>query len=993
MKFLNLGIIILFIIALAIPAYAAFSINTEPVPPHNVENIIQESSLEIDPVKLAMPIENEPLDPGCPTDDTYINTDIILTNETCYVNDTNNNGVLIINASDITLDCNGMILIGNRNGYAIHMNKENITIKNCLIKNYSKGIGIETNYSNIFNNTLDFNRLDNIQLKDSTNVNIYNNHIINNIGFFGILLEDSTNVNIYNNHIVNNLVGIELINSTNITISDNNISDNDYSIVDRSTLFTDIKNNLITDAHNTAIFVFDNSTNGSIRNNVINTTLSRGVVISGYGWMIENNSISNFHDGGLVLFESENFIVTHNIFKEGMDNALSFYESGNNTITNNTFCKNNLSLAIFIRFTKNASNNSFYYNNFFKGNMTPPVIDLLNNFWDNGNYGNYWEDYSGIDNNNDGVGDVPYIINVANNTSDNYPLMNPNPNAPPCEPLQNDTEPEIIYSSFKDNISVNVWGMQPDGTNKIQITSHPDYEFCPMWSPDNSKISFTSNRTGNFGLWIMNADSTNQTLVIHNVSGLYGDWSPDGNNLVYASDVISKQWCTIGSMNFNKDCEIYIVSIDGSNVTRLTNDDFDDADPRWSPNGKEIIFISDRTNDTELWLINSDGTNLRQLTFDGKPKGTPAWSPDGSKIAFLEETNNTSIGLWLINSDGTNKRLIKDFNNSFPVFPSFSPDGQKITYTLVDSLAGVNNLYIYVVDIDGINNVRLTTGGPDVCSDWRNGPTGNDTTPPLAPTLFKAILTGANYEDVEISWYASSDEGQIGGTTKYELWKSTEFNGVYSYVRQIPATGSPTYAVTQNLEGDGSPSNYFYFIRSVDTANNTADSWYAGKFAQNLTSGWKFVSIPLEQYDTSLETVLQTLDFDQVRYYNASDIKDNWKGYWTFKSYKGDLKDIDHKMGFWVHVTNDDYLTTAGLVPVSTGIMLYEGWNMVGYPSFINRTIDEALQWIPWTSVEGFDPNLPPFHLKKLLPTDIMSAGNAYWIEVTGNNIWIVYNL
>ena len=191
--------------------------------------------------------------------------------------------------------------------------------------------------------------------------------------------------------------------------------------------------------------------------------------------------------------------------------------------------------------------------------------------------------------------------------------------------------------------------------------------------------------------------------------------------------------------------------------------------------------------------------------------------------------------------------------------------------------------------------------------------------------------------------------------------------------------------------GDGDRGNYFYYVRAYDEANNTAKSWYAGKFVNSLTAGEKFISIPLVQWNTSLEEVLKTLDFDKVWYFNVSDLNDHWKTYMTFKPYKGDLKNIDHKIGFWVNVTNDDNLIIAGLVPRYTEILLYKGWNMVGYPSFINRTVSEALAEVPWISVEAYDNN-PPHYLKELLPSDVMSPGNGYWIEVSNDSIWNVIN-
>lgn len=73
-----------------------------------------------------------------------------------------------------------------------------------------------------------------------------------------------------------------------------------------------------------------------------------------------------------------------------------------------------------------------------------------------------------------------------------------------------------------------------------------------------------------------------------------------------------------------------LVGRDGANWRDLTNDKFFDRYPRWSPDGKQIAFVSDRSGVYEIWTIDADGTNLRQVTFGGLP-GTsfPLWSPDG----------------------------------------------------------------------------------------------------------------------------------------------------------------------------------------------------------------------------------------------------------------------------------------------------------------------------------------------------------------------------
>jgi len=155
-----------------------------------------------------------------------------------------------------------------------------------------------------------------------------------------------------------------------------------------------------------------------------------------------------------------------------------------------------------------------------------------------------------------------------------------------------------------------------------------------------------------------------------------------------------------------------------------------------------------------------------------------------------------------------------------------------------------------------------------------------------------------------------------------------------------------------------------------------------------MEKGKQIASIPLAQADTTLETVLQTLDgsYKHVRYYKSSDQGPHWKSYWTFKKYRT-LFDIDHTMGFWIDITKPDDLVVAGLVPEVTRIELGHGWNFVGYPSFIERTLSQALAGVDWEKAQGYDDN-PPFNLKQLSGTDVMTAGEGYWVWVDLPQSW-----
>ena len=113
-------------------------------------------------------------------------------------------------------------------------------------------------------------------------------------------------------------------------------------------------------------------------------------------------------------------------------------------------------------------------------------------------------------------------------------------------------------------------------------------------------------------------------------------WSPDGSKIAFTS--------AIDGYN-----EIYVMNADGSNIIQLTdNSDWDDVSPAWSPDGSKIAFMSDRDRDDdifEIYVMNADGSNVIQLTNNSDQDGFPAWSPDGSKIAFTSTRDEDMLGI------------------------------------------------------------------------------------------------------------------------------------------------------------------------------------------------------------------------------------------------------------------------------------------------------------------------------------------------------------
>src|SRR5204863_286789 len=128
------------------------------------------------------------------------------------------------------------------------------------------------------------------------------------------------------------------------------------------------------------------------------------------------------------------------------------------------------------------------------------------------------------------------------------------------------------------------------------------------------KITFQSNRNGNFDIFVMNADGSGVTqLTSHPFDEYLPLFSPDGSRIVFG--------------RCHGICDIVVINADGSGVTQLTpNDGFDDDGPVWSPDASQIAFESNRAGDEQIFVMNVDGSDVRQLTFDAGVINTgPHW--------------------------------------------------------------------------------------------------------------------------------------------------------------------------------------------------------------------------------------------------------------------------------------------------------------------------------------------------------------------------------
>jgi hypothetical protein len=266
--------------------------------------------------------------------------------------------------------------------------------------------------------------------------------------------------------------------------------------------------------------------------------------------------------------------------------------------------------------------------------------------------------------------------------------------------------------------------------------------------------------------------------------------------------------------------------------------------------------------------------------------------------------------------------------------------------------------------------------------------------PAPAPNV-TITLEGASLENLNLTWDASpDDDGNPSNVEVYDIFYSESYatgGAGYGKLTSIPATGAPSYGYLDALKGNGDPKSYYYYISARDMSCNVgANDTQIAKFSRTLTAGHNIVSVPLALYDDSIDVVLQTLTYEAAWSYDATDPADPWKSYNPSRPFN-DLSKVNRSMALWINVPADSNMVVVGEVPDNTTIQLITGWNFVGFPSLMTRTVSDAMSGVSYDKMEGFDSN-PPDNMMEYLPGDSMVPGYGYWLTVNAPTNWTVEN-
>jgi len=302
-----------------------------------------------------------------------------------------------------------------------------------------------------------------------------------------------------------------------------------------------------------------------------------------------------------------------------------------------------------------------------------------------------------------------------------------------------------------------------------RFTDNPGSDINAMWSPDGTRIAWVSGRIGNWQVWVMNSDGSDQRPVSTDfaIQG-WPEWSPDGTRLVYweydeetgtstirtarldGSDKVTivesaealdrPVWSPDGqyiayAAQTEHNWDIWVASSDGQEHHRLTDDPQMETNPRWRPDGLGLAYKVARRGDynlTEEYFISLEkGFDSPEIFLWDGPQSIQLsdWSPAGTQIAYTAEVESHASGeariLYLaVVSDsmmgkffykGRESRTLSQGQTLGDRGPVFSPDGERIAFWAWDLSYHAT---LWVVNADGSNLRQITTAGFDMYPRW-----------------------------------------------------------------------------------------------------------------------------------------------------------------------------------------------------------------------------------------------------------------------------------